>query len=79
MSDNVTSFQCLYPALLKHRNLSLCVCVCVCVCQVFCARLTEAGVPADVITGIFSNISCIRLFHQQFLLPELQTRITQEW
>ncbi|XP_039530766.1 faciogenital dysplasia isoform X1 [Pimephales promelas] len=47
--------------------------------QVFCARLTEAGVPADVITGIFSNISCIRLFHQQFLLPELQTRITQEW
>ncbi|XP_067269023.1 faciogenital dysplasia isoform X2 [Pseudorasbora parva] len=47
--------------------------------QVFCARLTEAGIPADVITGIFSNISCIRLFHQQFLLPELQTRITQEW
>lgn len=47
--------------------------------QVFCARLTEASIPADVITGIFSNISCIRLFHQQFLLPELQTRITQEW
>ncbi|XP_056098575.1 faciogenital dysplasia isoform X2 [Rhinichthys klamathensis goyatoka] len=47
--------------------------------QVFCARLTEASVPADVITGIFSNISCIRLFHQEFLLPELQTRITQEW
>ncbi|XP_077073796.1 faciogenital dysplasia isoform X5 [Siphateles boraxobius] len=47
--------------------------------QVFCARLTEANVPAEVITGIFSNISCIRLFHQEFLLPELQTRITQEW
>ncbi|ROI74333.1 FYVE, RhoGEF and PH domain-containing protein 3 [Anabarilius grahami] len=47
--------------------------------QVFCARLTEAAIPADVITGIFSNISCIRLFHQQFLLPELQTRITKEW
>ncbi|XP_073675067.1 faciogenital dysplasia isoform X2 [Garra rufa] len=47
--------------------------------QVFCARLTDAGIPADVITGIFSNISSIYLFHHQFLLPELQTRITQEW
>ncbi|XP_073765890.1 faciogenital dysplasia isoform X3 [Danio rerio] len=47
--------------------------------QVFCARLTEAGIPTDVITGIFSNISCIHRFHQQFLLPELHTRITQEW
>ncbi|XP_026126506.1 FYVE, RhoGEF and PH domain-containing protein 3-like isoform X1 [Carassius auratus] len=47
--------------------------------QVFCARLTEAGIPAEVITGIFSNISSIYLFHHQFLLPELQTRITQEW
>ncbi|XP_051964304.1 FYVE, RhoGEF and PH domain-containing protein 3-like [Xyrauchen texanus] len=47
--------------------------------QVFCARLTEAGIPADVITGIFSNISCIHRFHHQFLLPELHTRITQEW
>lgn len=47
--------------------------------QVFCARLMEAGIPADVITGIFSNISCIHRFHQQFLLPELHTRITQEW
>ncbi|XP_026126286.1 FYVE, RhoGEF and PH domain-containing protein 3-like [Carassius auratus] len=47
--------------------------------QVFCARLTEAGIPAEVITGIFSNISSIYLFHQQFLLPELQTRITKEW
>ncbi|XP_051509246.1 FYVE, RhoGEF and PH domain-containing protein 3-like [Myxocyprinus asiaticus] len=47
--------------------------------QVFCARLTESGIPADVITGIFSNISCIHRFHHQFLLPELHTRITQEW
>ncbi|XP_016365099.1 faciogenital dysplasia isoform X2 [Sinocyclocheilus rhinocerous] len=47
--------------------------------QVFCARLTEASIPAEVITGIFSNISSIYLFHHQFLLPELQTRITQEW
>ncbi|XP_055023947.2 faciogenital dysplasia [Misgurnus anguillicaudatus] len=47
--------------------------------QVFCARLTEAGIPIDVITGIFSNISCIYRFHHQFLLPELQTRITKEW
>lgn len=52
--------------------------MCVCV-QVFCARLTEASIPVDVITGIFSNISSIYLFHHQFLLPELQTRITQEW
>ncbi|KAL1269142.1 hypothetical protein QQF64_031431 [Cirrhinus molitorella] len=47
--------------------------------QVFCARLTDASIPAEVITGIFSNISSIYLFHHQFLLPELQTRITQEW
>ncbi|XP_072538303.1 faciogenital dysplasia isoform X2 [Salminus brasiliensis] len=47
--------------------------------QVFCTKLTEAGIPADVITGIFSNISSIYCFHHQFLLPELQTRITQEW
>ncbi|XP_057211906.1 faciogenital dysplasia isoform X1 [Triplophysa rosa] len=47
--------------------------------QVFCAHLTEVGIPTDVITGIFSNISCIYRFHHQFLLPELHTRITQEW
>lgn len=47
--------------------------------QVFCARLTEVGIPTDVITGIFSNISCIYRFHHQFLLPELHTRITREW
>uniref|UniRef100_A0A8C3X5N5 FYVE, RhoGEF and PH domain containing 3 n=1 Tax=Catagonus wagneri TaxID=51154 RepID=A0A8C3X5N5_9CETA len=47
--------------------------------QVFCTQLTEAGIPSDVTTGIFSNISSIYRFHGQFLLPELQTRITQEW
>uniref|UniRef100_A0A8C8RM97 FYVE, RhoGEF and PH domain containing 3 n=1 Tax=Pelusios castaneus TaxID=367368 RepID=A0A8C8RM97_9SAUR len=47
--------------------------------QVFCTKLSEAGVPSEVITGVFSNISSIYCFHGQFLLPELQTRITQEW
>uniref|UniRef100_A0A8C6RCJ1 FYVE, RhoGEF and PH domain-containing protein 3 n=2 Tax=Nannospalax galili TaxID=1026970 RepID=A0A8C6RCJ1_NANGA len=47
--------------------------------QVFCTRLTEAGIPPEVTTGIFSNISSIYRFHGQFLLPELQTRITKEW
>uniref|UniRef100_A0A8C6UAB0 FYVE, RhoGEF and PH domain containing 3 n=1 Tax=Neogobius melanostomus TaxID=47308 RepID=A0A8C6UAB0_9GOBI len=47
--------------------------------QVFCTKLTEAGIPQDVITGIFSNISSIYCFHDQFLLPELKTRITGEW
>ncbi|KAK2840868.1 hypothetical protein Q7C36_012447 [Tachysurus vachellii] len=47
--------------------------------QVFCTKLSEAGIPIDVINGIFSNISSIYCFHNQFLLPELQTRITREW
>ncbi|XP_057643473.1 FYVE, RhoGEF and PH domain-containing protein 3 [Chionomys nivalis] len=47
--------------------------------QVFRTKLTEAGVPPDVTTGIFSNISSIYRFHGQFLLPELQKRITEEW
>ncbi|RXM99003.1 FYVE, RhoGEF and PH domain-containing protein 3, partial [Acipenser ruthenus] len=47
--------------------------------QVFCTKLTEAGIPQDVITGIFSNITSIDRFHEQFLLPELKTRITEEW
>uniref|UniRef100_A0A4W4DXD6 FYVE, RhoGEF and PH domain containing 3 n=1 Tax=Electrophorus electricus TaxID=8005 RepID=A0A4W4DXD6_ELEEL len=47
--------------------------------QVFCTKLTEAGINQEVITGIFSNISSIYCFHHQFLLPELQMRITQEW
>ncbi|OBS57869.1 hypothetical protein A6R68_11002 [Neotoma lepida] len=47
--------------------------------QVFCTKLTEAGIPPEVTTGIFSNISSIYCFHGQFLLPELQKRITEEW
>ncbi|XP_060228905.1 FYVE, RhoGEF and PH domain-containing protein 3 isoform X1 [Meriones unguiculatus] len=47
--------------------------------QVFCTKLAEAGIPPEVTTGIFSNISSIYCFHGQFLLPELQKRITEEW
>ncbi|XP_008317601.1 faciogenital dysplasia [Cynoglossus semilaevis] len=47
--------------------------------QVFCTKLTEAGIPQEVITGIFSNISSIYCFHDKFLFPELKTRITGEW
>ncbi|KAM8864203.1 faciogenital dysplasia isoform 2-T2 [Spinachia spinachia] len=47
--------------------------------QVFCTKLTETGIPQEVITGIFSNISSIYCFHDKFLLPELKTRITGEW
>eukprot|EP00079_Xenopus_tropicalis_P016007 XP_004914237.1 PREDICTED: FYVE, RhoGEF and PH domain-containing protein 3 isoform X1 [Xenopus tropicalis] len=47
--------------------------------QVFCTRLLSAGVPQEVINGIFSNISSIYRFHYQFLLPELKARIMQEW
>ncbi|XP_077886730.1 FYVE, RhoGEF and PH domain-containing protein 3 isoform X2 [Ictidomys tridecemlineatus] len=47
--------------------------------QVFCTALTKAGIPSEVTTGIFSNISSIYRFHGQFLLPELQRRITEEW
>ncbi|XP_005066376.1 FYVE, RhoGEF and PH domain-containing protein 3 [Mesocricetus auratus] len=47
--------------------------------QGFCTKLTEAGIPPEVTTGIFSNISSIYRFHGQFLLPELQKRITEEW
>lgn len=50
-----------------------------CLMQVFCTKLSEAGISSEVITGIFSNISSIYCFHGQFLLPELKTRITQEW
>uniref|UniRef100_A0A8C9T6L2 FYVE, RhoGEF and PH domain containing 3 n=1 Tax=Scleropages formosus TaxID=113540 RepID=A0A8C9T6L2_SCLFO len=46
--------------------------------QVFCTKLTEAGIPQEVIHGIFSNISSIYCFHEKFLLPELKTRITDE-
>ncbi|XP_068109741.1 FYVE, RhoGEF and PH domain-containing protein 3 [Hyperolius riggenbachi] len=47
--------------------------------QVFCTKLSAAGIPPEVTTGIFSNTSSIYCFHGQFLLPELKARITQEW
>ncbi|XP_067854832.1 FYVE, RhoGEF and PH domain-containing protein 3-like isoform X2 [Heptranchias perlo] len=47
--------------------------------QVFCTKLNEAGIPHDVTNGIFSNISSIYCFHDQFLLPGLKSRITEEW
>ncbi|XP_048404435.2 FYVE, RhoGEF and PH domain-containing protein 4a isoform X2 [Stegostoma tigrinum] len=48
--------------------------------QVFCAKLldeanSKGSFPADVVTKIFSNISSIYTFHNQFLLPELETRM----
>ncbi|XP_069065453.1 FYVE, RhoGEF and PH domain-containing protein 1 isoform X3 [Pleurodeles waltl] len=51
--------------------------------QVFCARLMEearsrGSFPVEVVMGIFSNICSIYCFHQQFLLPELEKRMT-EW
>ncbi|XP_051544579.1 FYVE, RhoGEF and PH domain-containing protein 4-like isoform X2 [Myxocyprinus asiaticus] len=49
--------------------------------QVFCAKLTEeAGkgmFPLDVVKGIFSNVGSIYTFHNQFLLPDLETRMSQ--
>ncbi|KAM8908721.1 FYVE, RhoGEF and PH domain-containing protein 4-like isoform 2-T2 [Spinachia spinachia] len=49
--------------------------------QVFCSRLTEEAAhgsfPPDVIRNIFSNISSIYSFHSQFLLPDLETCISQ--
>uniref|UniRef100_A0A671T4D0 FYVE, RhoGEF and PH domain-containing protein 4-like n=1 Tax=Sinocyclocheilus anshuiensis TaxID=1608454 RepID=A0A671T4D0_9TELE len=49
--------------------------------QVFCARLTEeAGkgmFPVEVVKGIFSNVGSIYTFHSQFLLPDLETRMSQ--
>uniref|UniRef100_A0A8C4PXI3 DH domain-containing protein n=2 Tax=Eptatretus burgeri TaxID=7764 RepID=A0A8C4PXI3_EPTBU len=51
--------------------------------KVFCAQLLEEArnkstFPTEVVNGIFSNISSICLFHQDFLLPELEKRM-QEW
>ncbi|XP_061922468.1 FYVE, RhoGEF and PH domain-containing protein 2-like isoform X1 [Entelurus aequoreus] len=48
--------------------------------QVFCLRLTEeagrGSFPAEVVRNIFSNISSIYSFHSQFLLPDLEDRIS---
>ncbi|KAI1882087.1 hypothetical protein AGOR_G00247080 [Albula goreensis] len=49
--------------------------------QVFCTKLMEeAGkgtFPVEVVKSIFSNISSIHAFHSQFLLPDLETRMSQ--
>uniref|UniRef100_UPI0037E785B8 FYVE, RhoGEF and PH domain-containing protein 4-like n=1 Tax=Semicossyphus pulcher TaxID=241346 RepID=UPI0037E785B8 len=48
--------------------------------QVFCSRLTEeagrGSFPPEVIRNIFSNISSIYSFHNQFLLPDLDKCIS---
>jgi branched-subunit amino acid transport protein AzlD len=54
------------------------MCALLCCLQVFCTKLTEAAIPQDVITGIFSNISSVHTFHSQFLLPDLERRMG-EW
>ncbi|XP_041746515.2 FYVE, RhoGEF and PH domain-containing protein 4a isoform X2 [Coregonus clupeaformis] len=50
--------------------------------QVFCAKLMEEALkgtfPVDVVKNIFSNISSINTFHNQFLLPDLEKRMG-EW
>ncbi|KAG1932481.1 FYVE, RhoGEF and PH domain-containing protein [Pimephales promelas] len=49
--------------------------------QVFCARLTEeagkGAFPIEVVKSIFSNVGSIYTFHSEFLLPELETRMSQ--
>ncbi|KAJ8392019.1 hypothetical protein AAFF_G00083290 [Aldrovandia affinis] len=49
--------------------------------QVFYTTLMEeAGrgtFPVEVVKSIFSNISSIHTFHSQFLLPDLETRMSQ--
>ncbi|XP_026121439.1 FYVE, RhoGEF and PH domain-containing protein 4-like isoform X1 [Carassius auratus] len=49
--------------------------------QVFCAGLTEeAGkgtFPVEVVKSIFSNVGSIHTFHSQFLLPDLEKRMSQ--
>ncbi|KAM6984774.1 FYVE, RhoGEF and PH domain-containing protein 4 [Aplochiton taeniatus] len=51
--------------------------------QVFCAGLTEEAAkgsfPVEVVRTIFSNISSIHSFHSQFLLPDLETRMSHWW
>ncbi|XP_048876989.1 FYVE, RhoGEF and PH domain-containing protein 4-like isoform X4 [Brienomyrus brachyistius] len=50
--------------------------------KVFCAKLNDEGqkgtYPVDVVKNIFSNISSINAFHSQFLLPDLEKRMS-EW
>ncbi|XP_078137675.1 FYVE, RhoGEF and PH domain-containing protein 4-like [Sander vitreus] len=48
--------------------------------QVFCSRLTEeagrGSFPPEVIRNIFSNITSLYSFHNQFLLPDLESCIS---
>ncbi|XP_019633771.1 PREDICTED: FYVE, RhoGEF and PH domain-containing protein 4-like isoform X4 [Branchiostoma belcheri] len=46
--------------------------------QVFCKKLEEANIPADVVRGIFSHVKPIYQFHHDFLLPQLEDRM-KEW
>ncbi|XP_048010376.1 FYVE, RhoGEF and PH domain-containing protein 4 isoform X1 [Megalobrama amblycephala] len=49
--------------------------------QVFCAKLTEeagkGAFPVEVVKSIFSNVGSIYTFHSKFLLPDLETRMSQ--
>ncbi|KAL2102702.1 hypothetical protein ACEWY4_001870 [Coilia grayii] len=49
--------------------------------EVFCARLTaeatKGSFPLDVVNSIFSNVGSIYAFHSQFLLPDLDKRMSQ--
>uniref|UniRef100_A0A8B9KMR0 FYVE, RhoGEF and PH domain containing 4b n=1 Tax=Astyanax mexicanus TaxID=7994 RepID=A0A8B9KMR0_ASTMX len=51
--------------------------------QVFCAKLTQEAAkgtfPVEVVKGIFCNVACIYAFHSQFLLPDLETRMSHPW
>lgn len=49
--------------------------------QVFCSKLSEEALkgmfPLEVVKGIFSNVGSIFTFHSKFLLPDLETRMSQ--
>ncbi|XP_062373808.1 FYVE, RhoGEF and PH domain-containing protein 4 isoform X2 [Sardina pilchardus] len=49
--------------------------------KLFCARLTEEATkgsfPVEVVNSIFSNVGSIYAFHSQFLLPDLEKRMSQ--
>ncbi|TRY64570.1 hypothetical protein DNTS_033869 [Danionella cerebrum] len=49
--------------------------------QVFSSRLSEEALkgsfPIDVVKGVFSNVGSIYTFHSQFLLPNLEDRMSQ--
>ncbi|XP_063073165.1 FYVE, RhoGEF and PH domain-containing protein 4 isoform X2 [Engraulis encrasicolus] len=49
--------------------------------EVFCAKLTaeaaKGSFPLEVVNSIFSNVGSIYAFHSQFLLPDLDKRMSQ--